>query len=99
MMSVNMISQQSQIRVAAVATLLAVYVMFWSGLEDTQIISPILAAFSKLNNLNYKHFFGCFIGKLLVMIEFLMRVFFQPSRDSGLRLRSWMIDDRYEAAN
>ena len=28
MMSVNMISQQSQIRVAAVATLLAVYVMF-----------------------------------------------------------------------
>jgi len=36
---------------------------------DTQIILPILAAFSMLNNLNYKHFFGCFIGRLLVMID------------------------------
>ena len=46
----DLISQQSQIRVAAVATLLAVYMTLWSGLGDTQIISPILAAFSKINN-------------------------------------------------
>jgi len=81
-----MISQQSQIRVAAKSpTLLAVYI--YDVIEWSRGHSDYLADHSSIQILNRPTFFGCFIEKLLVN-DRIYDASFQPSRDSGLR--SWM---------
>ena len=80
-----MISQQSQIRVAAVAFVLGgIYdVMEWStGHSGLHLDGP-----SNIQILNWRQHFRLFYRELLVMIEF----------DASI-LRSFTIDVRYEAA-